>query len=93
MQRSTFSQKATVYKHQISTSQAVWKFFGVLQKETRFTSIQWIDFQCIFLCLTEKTGEGNRLLIPIKDGDGVIQNNENGKFEVKTLNSTTKTIV
>ena len=46
-----------------------------------------------FLCLTEKTGEGNRLLIPIEDGDGAIQNNENGKFKVKTLNSTTKTIV
>ena len=46
-----------------------------------------------FLCLTEKTGEGNRLLIPTEDGDGVIQNNENGKFEVKTLNSTTKAIV
>ena len=46
-----------------------------------------------FLCLTEKTDEGNRVLTPMEDGDGVIQNNENGKFEVKTLNSTKKAIV
>ena len=32
-------------------------------------------------------------MIPIEDGDGVIQNNEIGKFKVKTLNSTTKAIV